>query len=107
MGLLRGINDPSNLNGNPDYTGDPFNHSLLSLHAVVGITFDLQAILTVNPTITLFTANAGGSCANRCEYFVLVDGSLVAQGGPHGNNTFDSVSVPIVLHGQLPHVGDG
>lgn len=89
------INDPSNLNGNPDYTGDPFNHSIISMHAVVGVTFDLQAILATNPNITVFNTNAGGSCAPRCEFFVIIDGTLVAQGGPLSGNNFTPVSVPI------------
>lgn len=88
-------NDPSNLGANPNYTGDPFNHSIMAMHSNVGITFDLAAIRMVNPTISVFTANAGGACSVRCEIFVLVDGSLVTQAGPFGNNNFASISVPI------------
>ena len=88
-------NDPSLLNGNPNYTGDPFNHSIMTVHSNVGITFDLAAIRLANPTISVFNANAGGACSPSCEIFVLLDGSLVTQAGPFGNNNFAVVSVPI------------
>ncbi|MAB89611.1 MAG: hypothetical protein CMJ90_09160 [Planctomycetes bacterium] len=90
-------NDPSTLNGNPNYTGDPFNHSIMTAHSNVGITFDLQAIRLVNPSITVFNVNAGGACSVRCETFVLIDGGLVAQAGPFGNNNFQALSVPVPL----------
>ncbi|NRA97287.1 MAG: hypothetical protein HRU14_13875 [Planctomycetes bacterium] len=88
-------NDPSNLNGNPNYTGDPFNHSIMTTHSNVGITFDLQAIMLANPGITVFNANGGGACSPSCEVFVLIDGGLVVQAGPFGYNNFQVVSVPI------------
>ena len=88
-------NDPSNLNGNPNYTGDPYNHSIMTVHSNVGITFDLQAIRMTNPGISVFNANAGGACTINSEVFVLLDGSLVTQAGPFGNSNFTTISIPI------------
>lgn len=64
-------NDPSNKNGNPNYTGDPFRHSLMMCHANVGITFDLDAVRKEFRSGALwFTALAGASCG-RTNYFVI------------------------------------
>lgn len=88
------INDPSNLAGNPDYTGDPANHSIMMCHASVGITFDLNAIRAVFPNFGWFVANAGSSC-NPTGYVVLVDGELRASGGGTSGNQFERITVPI------------
>ena len=79
-------NDPSNKNGNPDYTGDTFNHSLMMTHANVGITFDLAEVRKVFPGGAYwFTALAGASCGQTSYFVVTTDfvgtTKLVARGG--------------------------
>ena len=90
-----GINDPSGLGGNPDYTGDPNRMSLLAAHASVGITFDLDAIRAAWPWFDRFTATAGGSCHGATGYFVLVDGVVRASGIDLKSNQFHALDVPL------------
>ncbi len=94
------INDPSNLNGNPDYTGSTF-HSVLATHACLGVAFDLSQIRAdMNwPGPLEFTALAGGSCANVSHAVVVVDASDQAtvqfSSLALGGNNFVPVTVSI------------
>lgn len=95
LGTLK-INDPSNRSGQPDYTGDPSNHSIMACHASVGITFDLTEIRKVVPTFIRFNAMVGGSCGGMINWFVLLDGKLAASGGGLNQNRFQAVDVLVL-----------
>lgn len=90
-GALR-INDPSGLNGHPDYTASPY-HSILATHAAIGVTFDIAAIRAdmgwFGPL--QFTGNPGGSCTPVSAIAVVVDAAdqarvVFSQRGMSGNN---------------------
>lgn len=80
------INDPSDAGGlTRNFSGDPVAHSLLSGHAQKGITFDLDEIRDAHNgyRIDRFTAVAGDSrpkAGGLIDYFVLLDGNVVASG---------------------------
>lgn len=90
-----GIADPSGVFANPDYTGDPVNHSLLAMPSNVGITYDLDAIRVTAPGINRFTARMGNAGTGIVGYCVLFDGQFAEIGGPVANFSFLDVELDV------------
>jgi len=85
--------------GDVDYAKG--GHTILGLHANAGITFDLREILAsipvANPRFRGVVGYGGSTPEAGADYFVFVDGSLLAQGrlGFDDGGTPLDISLPV------------
>ncbi|MCA9247892.1 MAG: lamin tail domain-containing protein, partial [Planctomycetales bacterium] len=89
--------DPSGTDGQPNFTGDPIAHSMLTAHAQKGITFDLDIVRQTQEDAILdrFTTYAGNSSPQgSIHYYVLIDGVVVASNSFVGAG-YDLLDIPI------------
>lgn len=77
-----GFTDPSNQGNNPDFSGDPSNHSYLEMHANVGITYDLDEVRALHPGQRLlsFSSIPGIGTGRPASWWVLLDGVEAGSG---------------------------
>jgi hypothetical protein len=92
--------------GGSDLNGIDFNtagHSMIALHSNKGITFDLDEVRLANPgwTVTEFRSLVGGTGSSTSDYWVFLDGQLMASRIRSPANVGYLVEVPIGLNDRF------
>jgi len=92
--------------GGSDLNGIDFNtagHSMIALHSNKGITFDLDEVRLANPgwTITEFRSLVGGTSSGTSDYWVFLDGQLMASRIRSPANVGYLLEVPIGLNDRF------
>jgi hypothetical protein len=98
-------NGPNTGSGS-DLNGIDFNtagHSMIGLHSNKGITFDLDEIRDANAgwTITEFRSLVGGTSSGSSDYWVFLDGQLMASRLSSPANAGYLLEVPIGPGGRF------